>query len=120
MFKPLKKKTDDEMVTIHFNDQALQVDATMSVAAALLSHDIRTLRQTLKSQSPRGPFCMMGACFDCLVQIDGATQQACMTMVQEGLKIRSMQQNPENLQDEAEQNASETGGSGQNSTGADT
>lgn len=34
---------------------------------------------------------MMGACFECLVEIDGVpNQQACMTQVQQGMTIRSM------------------------------
>lgn len=30
---------------------------------------------------------MMGACFDCLVEIDGVTRQACMTEVAAGMTI---------------------------------
>lgn len=93
MFQPLTKQSDNEEITVHFNGEPLRVTSNISVAAALLSHDIQSLRQTLKSQSPRGPFCMMGACFECLVQIDGVTRQACMTIVEEGLEITSMPQN---------------------------
>jgi hypothetical protein len=38
--------------------------------------------------SRRGPWCMIGACFDCLVTIDGApNQQACMVVVSDGMQI---------------------------------
>ena len=30
---------------------------------------------------------MMGACYDCLVEIDGVNRQACMLQVTEGLQI---------------------------------
>jgi NADH dehydrogenase/NADH:ubiquinone oxidoreductase subunit G len=34
---------------------------------------------------------MMGACFDCLVEIDGEpNRQACMTLVEDGMVVRPM------------------------------
>jgi predicted molibdopterin-dependent oxidoreductase YjgC len=59
-----------------------------TVAAALLSADIIVFRTTPVSGAPRGPFCMMGVCFDCLVEIDGQpNRQACMTRVVPGMRI---------------------------------
>ena len=43
-------------------------------------------------EGPRGPFCMMGVCFDCLVEIDGVPNvQGCMTPVREGMQVRAIQ-----------------------------
>jgi len=56
-----------------------------NLAAALLAVGIGVFRRTPVSGAPRGPFCMMGACFDCLVEIDGVLRQACMLEVREGL-----------------------------------
>ena len=37
----------------------------------------------------RAPFCMMGTCFECLVEIDGQpNRQACLTIVREGMDIK--------------------------------
>jgi predicted molibdopterin-dependent oxidoreductase YjgC len=37
----------------------------------------------------RGPFCLMGVCFDCLTEIDGRpTMQSCLVTVREGMVIR--------------------------------
>jgi predicted molibdopterin-dependent oxidoreductase YjgC len=33
---------------------------------------------------------MMGACFECLVDIDGVTRQACMVGVSEGLVVNRL------------------------------
>ncbi|MFU1477288.1 (2Fe-2S)-binding protein [Roseovarius sp. C7] len=52
-------------------------------------------RRTPVSGAPRGPFCMMGACFDCLVEIDGVARQACMVEVCAGLDIRPAHQDRE-------------------------
>ena len=58
-----------------------------NLAAALLAAGVGVFRHTPVSGAPRGPFCMMGACFDCLVEIDGVVRQACMIEVTEGLQI---------------------------------
>jgi len=63
-----------------------------TVAAAMLAAGMFSSRDTPVSGTPRGPFCMMGACFDCLVEIDGEpNRQACMTAVAEGMEVRRMQ-----------------------------
>jgi predicted molibdopterin-dependent oxidoreductase YjgC len=59
-----------------------------TVAAALLIAGCIDFRTTPVIGSKRGPFCMMGACFDCLVTIDGLpNQQACALRVRDGMKI---------------------------------
>ena len=58
-----------------------------TVAAALTAAGVRTLRTDDRGE-PRGVFCGMGVCFDCLVRIDGrASQRACMTKVAAGMRI---------------------------------
>ncbi len=43
-----------------------------------------------RSGAPRGPFCGMGVCFDCLVTVDGRpSQRACLTKVEAGMDVRS-------------------------------
>lgn len=60
-----------------------------SVAAALLANGCGPFRSTPVSASPRAPWCMMGVCFDCLVEIDGiANRQACLVPVADGMRIR--------------------------------
>ena len=58
-----------------------------TVAAALTAAGIRALRTDDRGE-PRGVFCGMGVCFDCLVRIDGrANQRACMTKVAPGMRV---------------------------------
>jgi len=60
-----------------------------TVAAALAASHLRQLRHTRDGQR-RGLYCGMGACFDCLVTVDGvASQRACLTKVADGQQIRS-------------------------------
>ena len=61
--------------------------AGISVAAAVLS--IRqTSRRSVISGEKRGPYCMMGICFDCLMRIDGEpNRQTCQVILEPGMQI---------------------------------
>ena len=61
----------------------------ISVAAAMISAaNRRAFRHPDKRHEPRGVFCGMGVCYDCLVTIDGRVNvRACMTAVAEGMRI---------------------------------
>jgi D-hydroxyproline dehydrogenase subunit gamma len=76
-------------VTIFIDGAPCQAPAGISVAAALVSRANRlAFRQTVRRQEPRGVFCGMGVCYDCLVTIDGrANVRACMTAIAEGMRI---------------------------------
>ena len=87
MFRQLDNATDE--VTIRLDGEDVRVPAGISVAAALLLLDRLPVRHTPVSGSGRAPFCLMGACFECLVEIDGLpNQRACMQTVREGLQVR--------------------------------
>jgi D-hydroxyproline dehydrogenase subunit gamma len=59
-----------------------------TVAAAMLAADFVQCRTTPVSGAPRGPYCMMGVCFECLVTIDGmGNRQACLVHVREGMTV---------------------------------
>ena len=59
-----------------------------TVAAALLTSGRLACRTAPVTGAARGPFCMMGACFDCLVTIDDRpNQQGCLIAVVPGMRI---------------------------------
>lgn len=61
-----------------------------TLAAALLAAGHAAFRKTPDSAQPRGPYCLMGACFECTVEVEGAGRvQACMTAVRDGMRVRS-------------------------------
>lgn len=77
------------VVRIDLEGTAVTVEAGISVAAAVLLSGLALERTTAVKNSQRGPYCMMGVCFDCLVEIDGIpNQQACMHTVADGMRIR--------------------------------
>ncbi len=58
-----------------------------SLAAALTHAGHRRFRDTAKA-NPRGVFCGMGICQDCLVAVDGVPNlRACMTKAADGLRV---------------------------------
>ena len=78
-----------ELVELNLDGQAVSVPAGISVAAALLYLDAVPTRRSPLSGSPRAPYCMMGVCFDCLMEIDGqANQQACQVIVSMDMRLR--------------------------------
>jgi len=82
----------DATIQIWFNDRPLSVPGGRSVAAALLAAGVQRFRATPVSGAPRAPYCMMGACFDCLVEIDGMpSRQSCLVTVQDGMRIHSQE-----------------------------
>jgi sarcosine oxidase subunit alpha len=81
---------DNAGALVHITVDGRRVEAREgeSVAAAVLAAGFTSCRTTPVSGAPRAPFCMMGACFDCLVTIDGVgNRQACMVVVREGMAI---------------------------------
>lgn len=85
-----KTDTAQQTVTISFDGNPVQVEVGQTVAAALLGHGIGTFRTSVVSNQPRGPYYLMGVCFECLVTIDGIqNRQACMTLVREGMSVSS-------------------------------
>lgn len=83
---------------VRFSFEGAPVEAREgdSVAAALLAAGVDRFRATPKQGQPRLPYCLMGVCFDCLLEIDGeANHQSCMIEVREGMQVRRQDLTPE-------------------------
>jgi predicted molibdopterin-dependent oxidoreductase YjgC len=79
-------------VVVTINGETVRCRAGDSVAAALLAAGLNECRDTAVKDLPRGPFCLMGICYDCLVMIDDQpNQQSCMIPVRSGMKIERQQ-----------------------------
>ena len=70
--------------------QSVAVYEGESIAAALFAAGVRITRWTARAGEPRGYFCGMGVCQDCLVTVDGSPNvRACMTPVRDGLRVET-------------------------------
>lgn len=87
MFRRLETATGE--IAFDYEGRTIVARPGDSVAAALLAAGETMLRATSVSNAPRAPYCMMGVCFDCLMEIDGVgNRQACLTPVIEGMRVR--------------------------------
>lgn len=85
MFRQLAD--DDPIVTIFLDGEAISARAGEPVAMALLRHGISSFHDGPKT-GPRGPYCMMGVCYDCI--LDSETEkatQSCQLMAEDGMKL---------------------------------
>jgi D-hydroxyproline dehydrogenase subunit gamma len=77
-------------VAITVDGLSVSAHAGETVAAALLAAGFGAFRTTGVSGASRGPYCLMGVCFECLVVIDGvASRQACLVPVRDGMRIET-------------------------------
>jgi len=78
-----------DTVMITFDGVPMSVPAGITVAAALLVGGVRDFRLSIVGEVPRAPYCMMGVCFECLIEIDGVpARQSCMIPVRDGMAVR--------------------------------
>jgi len=87
MFRRLPEAQPE--VTLYFEDRALAAAAGDSVAAALLAAGVTVFGVNPVSNGPRAPRCLIGNCFECVVEIEGEGQrQACLVAVRDGMRVR--------------------------------
>ena len=83
---------DSQNITLHWHDQEISALSSDTVASALLLAGVRISRKSGVSGDARLPFCMMGSCFECLIEIDGQVVQSCMTPAKDGMQLKMPEQ----------------------------
>jgi predicted molibdopterin-dependent oxidoreductase YjgC len=74
-------------ISLEIDGMVVNAAAGDTIATVLLAHGVQVFGYDERHQ-PRGIFCGMGVCFDCLVTVDGiADVRACMTLAEEGMRI---------------------------------
>jgi predicted molibdopterin-dependent oxidoreductase YjgC len=75
-------------LTITFDGREITAEAGQSIAAALIAAGIRSWRTTRVEGAPRGAFCGIGICFDCLAEVNGTPGvRACLTEAHDGDQV---------------------------------
>lgn len=75
-----------------FDGTEIAAEAGQSVGAALIAAGHLSWRTTRHGGAPRGVFCGIGICFDCLVVVNGRpNQRACQTEVRDGDAVSSQE-----------------------------
>ena len=69
-WRRIEEDVPQALVSLHIEGRPVQARADDSVAVAMLAAGVAVFRETPVSGAPRAPLCMMGVCFECLVEID--------------------------------------------------
>jgi aerobic-type carbon monoxide dehydrogenase small subunit (CoxS/CutS family) len=78
----------DKGVEISVNGETIHARLGEPLAAALLAAGYRVLRHTPGTGAPRGMYCGMGVCYECLVSVNGQQQvRACMMRVEPNMRV---------------------------------
>ncbi|GAK07925.1 sarcosine oxidase alpha subunit [Geomicrobium sp. JCM 19038] len=87
---PILGPLNTEVVRFQFNGKDYEGRNGESIASALLANGVRTLRYSEEKNEPRGIYCGIGHCYECRVTVGSKRSiRACMTEIQEGMKIES-------------------------------
>ena len=89
MADPTPQQSAQIAAPIHIMVDGLEVACKLgqTVASALLMQGVYLFRSSPNARTPRGPFCMIGACQECAIRIDGSIRRACQAEVQDGMRV---------------------------------
>lgn len=77
--------TNPGAVRFSFDGKEIVASPGASIGSALWAAGIATLRRSRVLGRPRGMYCGIGQCFDCLVHVNGGlVVRACVTTVADG------------------------------------
>ena len=77
-------------VTFSFDGKELSGYEGESIAAALKAAGVMVHRYTAKQHKPRGIFCAIGRCTDCVMIVNGQPNvRTCITPLEEGMKVET-------------------------------
>lgn len=78
--------------SFHLDGAAVPFLPGQTVGAALVADGRASWRTTRREERPRGIFCGIGVCFDCLVTVHGApNQRACQVLAADDLDVRTQE-----------------------------
>ncbi|MYW00064.1 (2Fe-2S)-binding protein [Streptomyces sp. SID3343] len=73
---------------ITVDGRPIPVEPGQTIGAAMIAAGLRSWRTTRFAGRPRGLFCGIGVCFDCLVTVDGTTSlRACLVVARAGDEV---------------------------------
>ena len=89
-FHPILPEDKALDTTIYVDGKEIPAKSGEPIAAALLAAGIRVFRKTAKKGYPRGIFCGIGRCTDCVMTVDGKPNvRTCVTPVRAGMKVET-------------------------------
>lgn len=78
------------LVTFTYDGRPMQGYEGEPIAMALKAAGVMVHRYTTKRHEPRGIFCAIGRCTDCVMVVDGKPNvRTCMTPLREGMTVQT-------------------------------
>ena len=78
------------IIKIEVDGEIIEAREGEPISTALLAERKMVFRYTNKNHTPRGVFCAIGRCTDCMMVVDGvANVRTCITPVKAGMKIQT-------------------------------
>ena len=78
------------LVSFTFDGKEMRGYEGEPVAAALRAEGVLKHRETARLHKPRGIFCAIGRCTDCVMVVDGVPNtRTCITPLKAGLKVET-------------------------------
>ena len=77
-------------IRITVNGETIKAYEDEPIAAAILAAGIKVFRKTPKLKRPRGIFCAIGRCTDCVMTVNGVPSvRTCITPAKTGMIVTS-------------------------------
>ena len=80
---------DDVFQKIKNSDVCLKAPVGEILAVTLFVNGKLTLKYSSRKKEPRGFFCLMGSCQECLVLVNDRIAPACQEIVKEGIIVKT-------------------------------
>ncbi len=81
-----------------FDGQSMEGFEDEPIAIALRSNGVLIHRYTTRRNEPRGMFCAIGRCTDCIMVVDGKPNiRTCVEPLKEGMKVETQHGNGPDL-----------------------
>ena len=80
----------EESVSVTIDGYPCKAKQGEVIAAVMLANGLRVHRHTARRGEPRGIYCGIGQCTDCVMTVNGVVNtRTCVTPVEEGMIIES-------------------------------
>ena len=85
----------DQTFDVIIDGEPLRACPGETIATVMLTAGRRAVRETVRRREPRGLYCVMGVCWECVVRVDdsrpgsGDRVRACVTLVTPGMRIET-------------------------------
>ena len=101
----IKSYEKGRLVHFEYDGETLEGYEGEPVAIALRANGVMIHRYTSKKHEPRGVFCAIGRCTDCVMIVDGKPNvRTCITQLKDGMNVQTQY----GIKSVNEVNASET------------